>query len=61
MNGSGALFDVVLEGERMVQKDRAGFRSAVHRVARNWNRLNGTKNKLDIKSTGYCERLDAGR
>ena len=29
MNSSGALSDTVPEGERMAQKDRAGFRSAV--------------------------------
>ena len=32
----------VLSGERMVQKDQAGFHSVVHRVARNWNQLDGT-------------------
>lgn len=34
MSSSGTLSDVVLEGERMAQKDQAGFRSAVHRVTR---------------------------
>ena len=30
-NCSGTVSDIVLEDERMVQKDRAGFCSAVHR------------------------------
>lgn len=34
MNSSGTLSDIAPEGERVVQKDRAGFRSAVHRVTR---------------------------
>ena len=32
MNNSGALIDMVLEGEKMGQKDRAGIGSAGHRV-----------------------------
>ena len=35
----------MLEGERMQQKDWAGFCSAVHRVARNPNLCNGTNKK----------------
>ena len=37
MNRSRALSDTALEGERMVQQDRAGFRSAVYSAARSWN------------------------
>ena len=37
VNNSGALSDRAPEAERMVQKDWAGFRSAVHRVTRSWN------------------------
>ena len=44
MNSSGALSDTALEGERMVQKDRAGFCSAVYRVTTSWNRLDSTNN-----------------
>ena len=43
-NSSRALSDRALEDERMVQEDRAAFRSAVHGVARSQNRLNGTDN-----------------
>ena len=32
VHSSKALFDTALEGERMAQKDSAGFHSAVHRV-----------------------------
>ena len=39
MNSNGALSDTVLEGERMAHKDQAGFRSAVHGVARSWNQF----------------------
>ena len=45
VTSSGALFDIVPEGERMTQKDPAGFPSAVHRVTRSWNLLHGTYNK----------------
>ena len=44
MNSSRALTDLAPEGEKRAQKDRAGFRSAVHRVARSWNPLSGTNN-----------------
>ena len=37
MDGSGALSDRAAEGERMVQKDQAGFCSAVHTAARSQN------------------------
>ena len=37
MNSSRALSDRAPEGERMVQKDRTGFRSALHRGARSPN------------------------
>lgn len=32
MNSNGASSDIAPEGERMVRKDWAGFRSAVHRL-----------------------------
>ena len=32
MNSTGVLSDIMSEGERMVQKDGAGFLSAVHRA-----------------------------
>ena len=38
------MFHTVPEDERMVQKDRAGFHSAVHRVARHQNQLERTNN-----------------
>ena len=37
MNSSGALSDRAPEGESMVQKDWAGFCSAVHRASRSQN------------------------
>ena len=49
VNGSRALSDTVLEGVRMVQKHQAGFCSAVHRVARSQNQLNGTNNKYSVE------------
>ena len=45
MDSSAALSHIVPEDERMVQKDRAAFSSAVHGVTRSWNLLNGTKKK----------------
>ena len=45
VNSSSALSDRVPEGERMTQKDWAGLHSAVVRVTRSQNRLNGTNNK----------------
>lgn len=53
MNSNTALSNTALEGERMVQKDGAGFRSAVLRVTRSWNPLNGTNNK-NICDTVLC-------
>ena len=40
------MSDIALEDERMVQKDRAGFCSAVHRVTRSRSRLEGTNNDI---------------
>ena len=48
MNSSRALSDTVLEGERIAQKDRAGFRSARHRGAKSWNPLDSTNNKISL-------------
>ena len=45
MNSSRALSGGVSEGERMAQKDRAGFLCAAHRVGRSENPLHGTNNK----------------
>ena len=45
MNTSRALSDTVMEGEKMAQKDRAGFCSVVHRGTRSQNGLEGTNNK----------------
>ena len=39
---SEALSDIALEGEKMAQKDGAGFCSAVHSVSRSWNQLDST-------------------
>ena len=39
VKSSGTLSNTALEGERMAQKDQARLRSALHRVARSWNRL----------------------
>lgn len=44
MNISGALSDIASEGEGMVQKDGAGFFSAVHSIIRSRNGLDGTNN-----------------
>ena len=42
-----ALSETALEGERMLQKDQAGFSSAVHRGARSQALLEGTnRNKI---------------
>ena len=49
MNSSRALSDTVLEGERMVQKDQAGFHSAVHRGTRSQNLLEGTNNNKKVE------------
>ena len=48
MNSSRALSETVPEGERMAQQDQAGFRSAVHRVARSQIRFYGTKDRFQI-------------
>ena len=48
MNSSGALSDTALEGERMVQTDRAGLHSAVHKVTRSWNQLDGTNQNICV-------------
>ena len=45
MKSSGTLSDTASEGEKMVQKDLAGFHSAVCRVTRSWDQLSGTNNK----------------
>lgn len=44
MNNSRALSDTV---EGMAEKDQVGFHSAVQRVTRSQNRLDGTNNKLE--------------
>ena len=46
MNSSGASFDRMLEGERMVQKAQAGCHSAVQRAAGSQNWLNSTNNDV---------------
>ena len=48
MNSSRRLSDVVLESERMVQKDQAGFHPAVHRIARSQNQPNRTNNNKPL-------------
>ena len=50
MKSSAALSDIVPEGERMVQKDGAGFCSAVHRVTGSWNRLNSANDNKGSKT-----------
>ena len=50
VNSSGALSD--MEGERMAQKDRAAFHSAVHRVTGSQNALHGTDTTLHLPSDG---------
>ena len=58
MNSSGALSDTVQEGERMAQKDQAGFRSARHRSTRNLNPLIGTSNnKYQERRCGLSYQL----
>ena len=44
MNSSRALSDIAPEGERKAEKDQAGFHSAVYRVTKSRNHLDGTKN-----------------
>ena len=51
MNGRGTLSDREPEGERMAQKDWAGFCSGVHRVTGSRNGLDGTHNKKQV----YCQ------
>lgn len=46
MNSRGALSGTAPEGERMTQSDRAGLRSAVHRVARSRDPLGSTNNRM---------------
>ena len=42
MNSNGELSDIAKEGERMEQKDQTWFSSAVDRVTRRQNQLDGT-------------------
>ena len=49
MTGNGALSDIALEGESMVQNDWTGVHSVVHRVARSQNRLMALITKLVFK------------
>ena len=51
MNSSRALSDIAAEGERMAQKDRARFHSAVHKVTGSQNSLEGT-NDMSLLSSG---------
>ena len=51
MNSSGTLSDAAPEGERMVQKDQAGFHSVVHMGTRSQNQLGSTDNKELLGST----------
>ena len=53
MNSSGALSDKAQQGERMEQRDRAGFRSAVHGVAGSQNPLEGTNNKFCVMAATF--------
>ena len=57
MNSSGTLSDTVLEGERMVQKDWAGFHSAIHGVTGSPNWLNGTNDNKSLSQTGMQHLL----
>ena len=50
MKSSRALSDRAPEGQRMVQKDQAGFHSAVYKVTKSQNRLDGT-NHVHIRLT----------
>ena len=49
MNSSRTLSIIMLGGERMAQKDQAGFCST---VTRSWNQLNGTNNNI-FKRVAY--------
>ena len=53
MNLSGA--NTALEGDRMKQKDWAGFCSAVHMVGRRWNLLgtSDSKDHLNLTRTSW--------
>lgn len=59
MSSSGALSDTAPEGEKMAQKDWAGFSSAVHRGARSQNPLRGTNNSsyISLQITSKAHHL----
>ena len=50
MNTEEQLSDTAPEGEKMAQKDQAGFHSAVQRVTKSRNQLNGTNNNTTLPS-----------
>ena len=52
-NSIRTLSDIVLEHERMAQKDQAGFYSATHRVAKSQNQHHSTNNKNLIDGAVY--------
>ena len=49
VNSSRTLSDRV-PGERVAQKDQAGFHSAGHKVARRRNRLHGINNNKNVNN-----------
>ena len=62
LNSKGALSNIARKDERMAHKDQAGFRSAVHRIARSkinstaltkvpQNKLSGSGNWRDSGAT----------
>ena len=58
---SRALSDTVLEGERMAQRDWAGFHSAVHGGARSRNQLHATNNsKMESLKNGLEKSQKCG-
>ena len=57
MNSSRALSDIVQESEKVVQKDGAGLRSAIHSIARSRNQLASTNSKqlLNLQCWHYSK------
>ena len=51
----------MLDGEKMAQKDRTGFCSAVHRGTRSQNPLKGTNNNYSEKKREYKYWEPTGR
>ena len=60
MNSLRALSDPAPEGERMAQKDQAGFRSVVRRVTRSGNQLDSTNSKGQSGGELAAKKIEGG-